>query len=462
MAINNMADLWSTGDLNGALVFAPSGVHYNWVLREIPAHMPDWVRHKAVAWTASTSAKEEAKLESLFNGDDSSELRILVMNVEALQNSRGIAFARRFAMACSKLMIVLDESSCFKNPKAERTKQVMLLKPYSKWRRIMDGTLASTHGPFDLFSQYSFLSSTILHTTSYWAFKAEYADVLDAHHPLVRNIKSKSGIRRTPQIVARDADGHPRYRNLDRLTALIKPHTFRVLKKDCLDLPEKIYKFVWFDMTPKQRAVYVKASSENRLALEDRDTPFNKLVAQMKLMQITSGYYIHPDAKEPVRIPGDNPKLALLVERALPLSACGEKLIVWARFRVQIEDIVRALAEAGIDDVVQYHGGISKADRNEAIEQFERGSAKVFVGQQQAGGRGLTLVAASNVFYFSNTYGLGDRVQSEDRAHRIGQTKAVVYTDFCARDSVDYDCIESLQRKSMVADAIMTPLKSTT
>src|SRR6185503_8751184 len=97
-------------------------------------------------------------------------------------------------------------------------------------------------------------------------------------------------------------------RNLDKLNRLIAPHSFRVLKKDCLDLPEKLPpKVLFFDMTAEQRAVYKKAEKECRLVFENQKTPFNKLVAIMKLSQITSGYFIHPASAGPVRIEGGNP-----------------------------------------------------------------------------------------------------------------------------------------------------------
>ncbi len=547
ITIDNAAQLWASGDCNGLLVIAPNGVHHNWVLREIPIHMPDWVRYRMAAWSASPNKKDKRALESLFTGTDSTELRILAMNSEGMQHKRSIDFATKFAASCSKLMIAVDESTDFKNPAAERTKQLMKLKKYSEWRRILNGTPVP-NGPFDAFSQFAFLDETILQTTSYYAFKAEYAEIMQEGHPLLDHIMGKktrmtnaerdsletrlrelnemminngrqdlinvsssmlldfeeknyseilqknevlrsmfnpapskgkmsalflmgqtdnqiathlkevsranSGRKRIPQIVERDKKGMPRYRNLDKLQALIAPHSFRVLKKDCLDLPDKIYKTVWFDMTTTQQAIYDKAKKENRLALEGEETVFNKLVAQMKLMQITSGYYLHPEATEPVRIEGGNPKLELLVERANAVCESGEKLIVWARYRVQIEDLFKALSKQGLK-VVQYHGGISKGNRVSAIEDFERGEANVFIGQQQAGGRGITLVAASNVFYYSNTYALDHRQQSEDRAHRIGQEKNVIYTDFCARDSVDYECIERLRDKELISEIVV-------
>lgn len=459
IAINEMADLWSTSDLNGVLVFAPAGVHYEWVLRQIPTHMPDWVRYQAVAYSAGGKKKDQDQLAALLEATDSSLLRILSMNIESLQSESGLAIAERFASSCSKLMLLVDESSIIKNPAARRTKMLLgRVRKFSKWRRIMDGTLVS-QGPFDLFSQYSFLDEHILQTASYFAFKAEYAEMLHGNHPLVKNIMSRNRTRRVPQIPERDDEGRPKYRNLAKLAALVGPHTFRVTKAECLDLPEKVYKSVWFDLTPQQQRAYDKAAKENRLALAGEETPFTKLVAQTKLMQITSGYYLHPDAAEPVRIDGPNPKLELLVERASALANAGERIIIWARFRVQIDDIVNALRYAGLT-VVEYHGGIDKDCRREAIDTFERGDAQVFVGQQQAGGRGLTLVAASNVLYFSNTYSRTDRRQSEDRAHRVGQTKTVVYTDFIARDTVDLECIESLRAKDEIADEILSKLET--
>lgn len=550
--INNIADLWASSDLNGVLVFAPNGVHYNWVLREIPLHMPDWVRFRAAAWNANPTKADRIAMENLFEETDSSVLRIFVMNMESLQHDRGIEAAKRFATSCSKLMIVGDESSSFKNPKARRTKELMKLKRFSDWRRIMDGT-PLPNGPFDLWSQFNFLDEAILGETSFTAFKAEHAEMLERGHPLLENIigkkltmplatrdainiaieelltilakngraelfvagrevalafesgnyefvteltanlrssfnpdsKSPAKLRamqllanvdqliadhllniqrsgyapgRIPQIVARGKDKRPKYRNLDKLSAKIAPHSFRVLKKDCLDLPDKIYKTAWFDMTAEQRAVYTKAEKENRLALNGEETAFNKLVAHMKLNQITSGYFLHPDAAEPVRIEGDNPKLTLLRERANAVIEAGSKLIVWARFRVQIADVVKALKEDG-RKVVEYHGGVGKSDRVAAIEAFERGEAEVFVGQQQAGGRGLTLIAADNVFYFSNDYALDHRLQSEDRAHRIGQEDKVIYTDFCARDSADMECIETLRSKERTSEIVLGALQ---
>lgn len=450
--INNIADLWSSNDCDAVLVFAPNGVHTNWTRLELPKHMPDWVRYRAAPWVATGRKAEKEEIERLYEPAQG-ELRILTMNWEALQSKKGVDEARRFANCSRRLMIVCDESDSAKNPTAKRTKNLMELKKYSCWRRIMSGTPIN-NAPFDAFSQFSFLDETILQTTSFYAFKAEYAEMLQPGNPLLENIKQKTRSRGTPQVVARGPGGRPKYRNLDKLSQLIAPHSFRVLKSECLDLPEKIHKTMVFSMTKEQIEVYKKAEKECRLVFENEETPFNKLVAVTKLAQITSGYYIHPLSEEPVRIEGDNPKLDMMTDRVNKIVESGEKVIIWARYRIEIEDIVRRLEKEG-HEVVQYHGGVAKDDRTKAIDNFENGTAQVFVGNQQAGGTGITLVAASYVIYFSNNFSLRDRLQSEDRAHRIGQTKNVTYINIAAKGTIDMAVIAALTSKKDVADTII-------
>lgn len=445
--INNIADLWASGDCDAALILAPNGVHSNWTRLELPKHMPDWVRFQAVAWNPMPKKTEKEDLLSIINNEDSS-LRILTMNWEALQTGKGLAFAKKFVSQTKKLMIVADESDSIKNPSAKRTKALFDLKDFAKWRRIMSGTPIN-NAPFDAYTQFNFLDDSILGVPSFYAFKAEYAEMLPRNNPLVAKIRHRT--RGTPQIVARGKNGAPKYQNLDKLSNLIAPHSFRVLKSECLDLPEKIYKTIFFDLTPEQSQCYKEIKEECRIVFEGEESIFNKLVAITKLSQVTSGYVLIPEADEAIRIPGENPKLKLLVERIKSITG---KIIVWARYRAEIEDITNALDDADIS-YVEYHGGISKKDRTAAIDEFENGDAKIFIGNQQAGGTGITLVAASFVIYFSNNFSLRDRLQSEDRAHRIGQSKNVTYINIVAKNTIDEIVVKALLNKKDVAETII-------
>lgn len=462
MVLMNVFELYARGQCDAFLVVAPNGVHHAWVDIEIPKHAPIGIPYWAAAWSASESKADERRRAPVM-ANDTKGLRILTMNWEALQTPRGRLVAEQFLKSAKQAFIACDESDNMKNPKTARWKAMMQLRKYARWRRIMTGTPIDGT-PFSAFSQYQFLHPSILGTTSYTAFKSEYAEMLPPTDPLMKAIVAKNRLRFLPQIVKRTPDGRPKYKNLDKLARLINPHSYRVMKKDCLDLPDKVYKAVTFNLTKEQAKVYKMAANECRLMYGDTPTAFNKLAIATKLAQITSGYYLHPDAEVPVRIPGDNPKLKLVVARVAAALSAGHKVIVWARYTVQIQDLVAGLKELGEEEVdgnlphiIEYHGGVSSNDRRAGVEAFERGAANVFVGNQQAGGTGLTLVAASVMCYFSNNYSLRDRLQSEDRAHRIGQTKRVTYYDFAARGTVDEHAIRLVGQKKDVADYILDP-----
>jgi len=134
------------------------------------------------------------------------------------------------------------------------------------------------------------------------------------------------------------------------------------------------------------------------------------------------------------------------------------KAIIWANYIYDIEHIVKEVKkEYGENSVVQYYGAISSEKRQEAIEKFQDPDSpvKFFVGNPQTGGYGITLTAASNVIYYSNGYDLEKRLQSEDRAHRIGQRKSVTYVDLVAPKTVDEKIKKALRKKINIASEIM-------
>jgi SNF2 family DNA or RNA helicase len=234
-----------------------------------------------------------------------------------------------------------------------------------------------------------------------------------------------------------------------------------VLKKDCLDLPEKVYTQTFFRLTPAQLKAYKLLKDDLRLQLEDgRIAPMARIGALTKLSQIVSGYFLVPGTENDVQriMPTDkNPKFKALLDL---LEDAEGQIIIWARFRVEIEDICQILRKENITHV-QYHGGIKRTDRPQAIKDFESGAVRVFVGQQAAGGTGITLIAPNSasdtitVIYFSNTFALEDRLQSEDRAHRIGQDKTVLYVDIIAQDTIDERIVESLKSKVNLAQHVL-------
>lgn len=440
--------LFASGSIDGVLIIAPKGVHTNWVLREIPIHLE--VDHIAVAYRSGAGKREQARMEKLFKPRDEGEppkLRILSINIDALAHNSGITFAMRFVNSLRSLLTIIDESDTIKNPKAARTKAVMRIGHHSSFRRIGTGT-PTPNSPIDVFSQMQFLREGLLGTNSPAAFTAEYAHLLPDNHHLVKHIKSKSRLNFTPQVVATDTNGNPMWRNLDKLKSLLQPHTFRVLKKDCLDLPPKVYKNVYFDLEPRQRAEYERLESELRIDVGGSTEAFTGNTL-MKLQQVTSGF-VMLDGLSYELDSRANPRLDALKDLLWQIDG---QFIVWARFTEELRGIARLLAAEGIP-FVEYRGETSDKDRELAVDRFQAGEVRAFVGQPQSGGVGIPLFAANTVVYYSNDFNLRTRLQSEDRAHRKGTTRSVLYIDIVAENTIDISIARALQRKQSVSKQI--------
>lgn len=444
MLLSDAESQFKSGAINGLLVIAPKGVHTNWILREIPTHLS--VPCVADFWLSGAGKRHMTRLEKLFRADED-ELAVLAVNIDSVNTKKGFDFIKRFLTAYN-CMIVIDESQRIKNPQAKRTKKVWSLAPFSVSRRIASGTLVA-NSPNDLFAQYAFLRHGILGTTSFRAFVAEYSELLPPNHPMVAEIASRARGGGSPQIVKRDKHGNPKFKNLEKLSALMSPHTFRVLKKDCLDLPEKIYKVHDFELTPAQRRLYDSVKTDLRYQRADGEIDiFTALTIIGKLQQITSGF-IMVDG-EPTELKESKPRMDALKEI---VEDCEGQVIIFAKFREEL----RLIAEM-FPDSVQYHGGIKTKDRELAVDRFQAGEVTYFIGNPAAAGTGLTLTAASTVIYYSCSYNFEERAQSEDRAHRIGTKDNVIYIDLVARNTIDERIANALQTKEQTASFILNNL----
>ena len=348
--------------------------------------------------------------------------------------------------------MIVDESQTIKNPAAKRTQRVIALGRQVELRRIASGTLVA-NSPLDLFSQYDFLGPGLLGTRSYRAFVSEYAELLPSDSPLVRDIMIRTGARGAPQIVAKNRDGTKKFRHLDKLSALMAPHTFRVTKDECLDLPAKIYQTRYFELEPEQRAAYEQVRKARNWFRQDGtiDT-FTALTVITKLRQITSGFILVDG--HPAELAYAAPRMAILRDI---IEECTGSILIWASFQEELRQIAAVLDDMN-ETYREYHGGTKPAARTKAIDDFQSKAARIFLGNPAAAGTGLTLTAAETVVYFSSSFSLGERVQSEDRCHRIGTTKHVVYIDIVGRDTIDERIADALQSKKFVADQIMEGL----
>ena len=432
VTIDNFAYLYDQGKIDSVLLVAPKGVYRNWIDREIPKHLADHIRYTQAIWTAAKSKSKIVELNNILKGGY--DLRILVMNVEAFSTGNGKSFAKKFVNS-GKCFITIDESTTIKNHSAQRTKSIMSVGIQAKYRRILSG-LPVTNSPMDLYSQCKFLDEHLLGFSSYYSFRNRYA---------LMN-KLNLGGRAFTKVVG--------YQRLNELEDKIKSFSERTRKVDCLDLPDKVYETVEVVMPPKQKKYYDEMKQQAITTLEEGDcTPVNVLSQMIRLHQISCGHVVLDDGYI-VRTSGFRLDTLMDIIEDLPND---NKVIIWATYRDDIRVIVDKLEEVYGKSVVQYHGGVKDADRTNAIESFQDASSgfRFFVGNPQTGGMGITLTASSTVIYYSNSYNLEHRIQSEDRAHRIGQTNKVTYVDLICRKTIDEKIVTSLIDKKSIASSIL-------
>jgi SNF2 family DNA or RNA helicase len=422
--------LYDKGKIDGVLIVAPKGVIRTWYEQEIPAHLPSHVENVTILWQSNITKKQKEKLDSLFEPEEL--LHILIMNVEAFSTTKGIEFASKF-LSCHSTLMAIDESTTIKTPKAKRTKSIINLSREAKYRRIMTGSPV-TKNPLDLFSQCYFLDPFHLEHESYYSFRMRYA-ILKTAHISGRSIQLVNG-----------------FKNLGELSDKLKPFSYRVLKEDCLDLPDKIYMKRNIKLSHDQLKLYEQMKKEALAVLNGKQTTtVNALTQLMRLQQITCGHFTADDGStQPIK----NNRVDELMD---VLEEVEGKAIIWAHYQYDIITIIKEIVKVhGPGSVVDYYGLTPQDERQDNIRKFQSDPrCRFIVGTPATGGYGITLTAANTVIYYSNGYDLEKRLQSEDRAHRIGQTKSVTYVDIMAEETVDEKIVKALRKKINIASEVL-------
>ena len=361
--IDNLAILYDYGQIDSALIVAPKGVYKNWVQVEIPKHLPDHIEYKIVAWTPNPNKQEKEELISLF--EPTNDLAFFVMNIEAFSTKKGVAFAEKFLLS-HKSLFAIDESTTIKNVSARRTKATLKLSKLATYRRILTG-FPVTKSPLDLYSQCAFLDEHLLGFSSYYSYRNHFA-VLQQ-----RSIATHS----FQQIVG--------YRNLDDLKDLLKQFSFRVLKKDCIDLPDKIYTTRVVELTPDQKRIYKELKDYAIAELDNAETvTTNSVITQiLRLQQVLCGF-TRSDSGEITHIPSNRMK-----ELMAALEEIDGKCIIWANYQHDIRTIVEEIAKVyGAQSVAHYYGETDANERPLIVAKFQDPTSplRFFIGQPRTGG----------------------------------------------------------------------------
>jgi len=502
--IRTVEHLYRQGRIDAAVIVAPNGVHRNWMSDELPRHAG--LPYRALDWHSDRAKGQDKSLERLLAASDRRvELAWFAITYDAILTPRGRAAVLKFKDRFPRFLLVIDEASKVRNPEAHRTKKVAALRQLASHVRLLNGTPIG-NSALDAYAQFKLLDPLfwIRHGYGSWtAFKAQFAITKRiqvggeddraargeySHEPIVPHGATAEGIAAYEQLdfdldeilnpeekeevirasrpataaeakktVGRTIEVIVGFRELDKLKDMISPVSTRLTKEDSgVQLPPKLYSRLLFDLPVEQRRVYDQLRKEYMVELDNGTlvTAPLAIVRITRLQQIACGYLPNPDDSENPKLfyndAGKNARLQLLLER---LEDTPHQAIIWCRFTHDVDSICRAL---GPPKCTRYDGEVKQKERDAGIDRFKEGKVKFCVAKAASMGMGLNLPMAKSVYYYSNTFSYIERLQSEDRAHRLvgGGMGAVCYYDFVASRTVDEKILRSLQDCQDVANKI--------
>lgn len=414
--IDTASHLFKRGLINTLIIFAPNGVHQNWVLREVPVHTWASVPVHALGWNTRTAglkggnrlskadraAWEDAYAEwwaeyskvVTFEG-----LTVITFNSESMTRP-DIKKAVAKLIRKRKCMVAWDESTDFRTPGSSRTLMSRAIAQRVPFRRILDGT-PLTNSPLHAFSQFELLEKAALGFDTAQDFRDRYG--------VYQMLKRGNSNRAFPTLTG--------YQRLDELQERMSPWSSVVLRSDCDDLPAVIPQERIITMSPEQRSVYREMHDALELELSNGEAlSFNaQMNRKQKMQQVGRGFIIDGD-KVAHRIPGVNPSMEALSEE---VYLAPGKVIIWCMFQWEIDDVTRRLRLDGWE-VMEYHGRVADELKLLARNTFNTNGAKALVGQYQAGSRGTDFSGASLIINYSHIYNAILRLQAAERGTKMG------------------------------------------
>jgi hypothetical protein len=387
-----------------------------------------------VIWCCPVSVKETIKQEILKHTDcskdeiyvfDSKTTDINIPNagwiavgIESIGQSDRVTVALNNIIT-DQTMLVVDESSFIKGYRSKRAQRLTIIGERARYKLILTGTPLS-HGIVDLYSQMKFLSPKILNYASFYSFATNHLVYDERFKNMVVGVLNEGYIARK-----------------------INPYVYQVTKEECLSLPEKLYDTWYFEMDSSQRMDYEYEKQEFIENITQENINIGEVFTLfLHLQQIVSGF------RNKVKYNSRREETMLnIIDTFDP----DEKVIIWAKYKEDIRAITSALSGVGKFEI--FTGETKQSKRQKIIDGFQNGDIRFLVSTPSAGGFGITLTAASKVIFYNNSFKYSERIQAEDRCHRIGQEKKVTYIDIICSDSIDGKIYRSLMDKEDVVEA---------
>lgn len=478
--------------INAMIIIAPNNVHTQWVNEEIPKHCS--VDYKCFIWdSVKINTKRYKKQFDDFIVSNVQALKIFAINIEAFQSNKIITYLKLF-IDKYKCFIIIDESSRIKNPKAKRSKTLHQLSSVGH-RCILTGTPAAKT-PFDIWSQFEFLKNNFF-GVNYFMFQHKYGVLMTGRNPITGGryktiidektfnmIKSKIkklkkeedtdqlglshyeiistiyGISIKDAVHIASSEKFKKYKNLEELKEKISFCTTSIKKEDCLDLPKKVYQKIYVDMSKEMQIVYTELKKKMFAKYAGQELSVqNKISLCIRLMQICGGFFPWSEEYEVNNtfaqrhiaepIGTKNNKVEALINDLQEIDP-DEQIIVWGHFVAELELLYESLSKNYT--CCLFYGKTPQDKRDEIKKEFLNGKYKIFIASSNVGAFGLNLQVASLQYFYSNTFKTENRLQCEDRSHRIGAEKTCVYKDLIYKDSIDEKILKIIVEGKSIND----------
>ncbi len=425
-AIMTVGTLYRQGRVKKLLVVAPTSVCSVW-----PKEFAEYADFMPMIKVLTGTKQQRLKALDDLHYARADMLQAAVINYESVWREEIFEALQEW----SPDMIIADESQRIKTHNAKQSKAMHQLGDSAKYKLILSGTPVQNNA-IDLYSQYRFLDPEVF-GTNYYAFRNRYA--------IMGGFDSR-------QIIG--------YRDLNDLIKKEYSVAYRVTKEDALDLPEQVHEERYIELTAKERSLYdqIRRNSFAELESGGQITAATALTKLLRLQQLTGGFLCADEGTKPKLI--SESKLNALDDIIEDYCiGAGKKLVVFARFRAEIDLIAKHLDKRKIRYGLIY-GDVKIDTRGDIVKDFQQNpETLVFLAQIDTAGLGITLTAADTCVYYSVNYNYAAYSQSLARIHRIGQRNTCTYIHLIAKQTVDETILDALSRKEDLARTIVDDWK---
>jgi uncharacterized Zn finger protein/superfamily II DNA or RNA helicase len=247
------------------------------------------------------------------------------------------------------------------------------------------------------------------------------------------------------------------HQKLDLFRRVTGPFLLRRVKTDksiISDLPDKIENNQFCSLTPEQAALYESVVQESMRAIEENEGIARRGLV-LKLMTALKQIGNHPRQylKKGPQEAALSGKAQLLLSLLETIYASHEKVLIFTQYREMGELLQQFIQQAFGQEPLFLHGGTSRADRDEMVEQFQKNrSDHTFILSLKAGGTGLNLTQANHVIHYDLWWNPAVESQATDRAFRIGQTKNVLVYRLMNQGTLEEKIDAMIRSKRELAD----------